>query len=112
MAQLGQDEKEGVGAVVTKNVGNDEESNKNRQKYTFTAAVDNDKQELKLEIQNKDSKQLFRKVFTKSSLQEVGFSSQLSLVDIKKMLQFAHNNEKALSLTISYDFRTINVLQQ
>ena len=101
MAQLGQDEKEAGNAVVTMNAATGQDFNKVGEKYAFTFGVNNDKQELKLEVQNKNSKQLFRKVLTKSSLQEAGFNSQLSLSNVKKMLQLACDNEQSLALTIS-----------
>ena len=107
MAQLAGDEKNDVdvkhqpGALEAKANGNmDEKQRKYPEIYTCTTEIHKDKNELKLEIQNKQTKQLFKGIYTLDKLTDCGFHKQQSLQDIETILQSAFDNKEGLTLDI------------
>lgn len=106
MAQIAGDEKNDV--AVTNQPGEHGPEGDNECKvddysklYSTTVEIDSNKKEVKLEVQNKQTRQLFRGVYPMSTLNNGGFASQYSLQDIKKVLESAFNKEENLHLTIS-----------
>ena len=106
MAQLGGDEKADV-VVVNQPGGLDSvedgivQPQKYSEIYTCHINTDNNKNELKLEVQNKRTKQLFKGIYTLDKLVKCGFNPQQSLNDIKSTLQSAFDTKEGLTLTIS-----------
>ena len=99
MAQLAGDEKNDV---VVNQPGALAQNKDVDVKETCTAnvAIDNDKNELKLEVRHKRTKRLFKGIYTLDKLVKCGFNPQQSLKDIKSILQSAFNNGDGLTLTI------------
>ena len=70
--------------------------------YAAKFEINHNKNELQLEVRNKNTKHLFIGTYTTSQLIENGFAPQHSLNDIKTLLEASFNaKEESLSLTIS-----------
>lgn len=94
MAQADTEEKEGNDGKVVNQFTDERE-------FQCNVIVNITEQNLKLEVQNKKSFQLFGNIFSRSQLQQSGFSPQQSLADIKNMLELAFGKEENLTLKIS-----------
>ena len=107
MAQLVGDEKADV--AVTNQPGAlrpGEESDKKPAKwgdiYTCNTMIEKNNSELKVQVQNKRTKQLFKGIYTIDKLVDCGFNKQQqTLQDIQNILESAFNNDDGLTLNIS-----------
>ena len=106
MAQLVGDEKADL--AVTHEPGglgvgeqSDTKSTKYGDIYVCNAGIEKNNSELKLEVQDKKTKQLFKGIYTIDKLVDCGFNKQQSLQDIQRILKSGFNNEEGLTLDIS-----------